>query len=66
MREDLVLLAGCTSFNIVRDPIVHPDPFCVVLGFADSFISARVPCCGVIVSENHDELFLCFGEGSFF
>ena len=65
MGEDFVLLTRSASFDIVCDPIVHFNPFCVCFGFVDSLVSARVSCCGVVVNEGHNEPFLCIGRWGF-
>ena len=64
--EDLVLLTCGASFDVVRNPVVHPYTFCVSLGFADGFVPAGMSRCRVVVDEGHDESFLCVGRWGFF
>ena len=63
--EDLVLLTRSVSFDVVCDPVVHPNPFCMCFGFTDSFVSAGVFCRRVVVDKGHDEPFLRVGSWGF-
>ncbi len=49
MSKILVLLACCTSSNIIGDPGLHSSPFEMVLGLSEGLISSRVPCHGVVM-----------------
>ncbi len=49
VSEDLVLLADCTSFNIVCYPLAHACPWQDLCGFSDGFVVAQVFHCRVIV-----------------
>jgi hypothetical protein len=43
VRLNLVLLAGCASFDVVGDPLFHPYPIVELLDFPDGFVSSWVP-----------------------
>src|SRR5712671_3355926 len=62
MRDDLVLLTGGTAFDILRYPLVHSWPGLVLFGFADGFVSSRMSCCGVVVYQFHEVLFLLVSD----
>ena len=49
----LVLLACCTSSNVIGDPCLHSCPPEVVLGLSESLIPPRVSCCGVVMHQCH-------------
>ena len=55
--EDLVLLASCTSLYIVSDPFLHPRPPVFLFRFPNSFVTAWVSCCGVVMHEGHNASF---------
>ena len=57
MGKDFVLLTGCASLDIVRDPLVHTVPSDKLFSFPDGFIPSRVACQWVIVCDVHAELF---------
>src|SRR6266404_5501266 len=59
--DDFVLLTVCASFYVIRYPLTHSDPLPYFSGFSDGFISTWVSCCGVIVDDNHQLAFFCFG-----
>ena len=54
MGEDLVLLANSASLYIVGNPFLHPRPPVFFLRFSDSFVTAWMSCCGVIMHEGHN------------
>ena len=57
MSKDFVLLAGCTSFDIVCDPLVHAVPLGELFSFPDGFVSPWVTCQWVVVHDVHAESF---------
>ena len=57
MCKDFVLLAGCASFHIVRDPFLHLGPPIFLLCFPEGFILSWMSCCGVVMHEHHDPPF---------
>src|SRR5260370_28773871 len=61
MCQVFVLLARCTTGDIVGDPGLHSLPDQLVLGLSDGLIPSRVSCSGVIVDQSHQVPFLRFG-----
>ena len=57
MHEILVLLANCTSFDVISYPLIHIGPPVSLLGFVDSFVSAQMSGSGVIVHKGHNTAF---------
>ncbi len=49
VSEDLVLLADCTSFDIICYPLTHPYPGQDFCDFSDCFISSWVSSHRVVV-----------------
>jgi hypothetical protein len=66
MSEYFVLLACCTFFNIVCDPLVHSWPLVPSFGPSDGFVTSWVSCRGVVISIDHDEMFPFFIYGGAF
>jgi hypothetical protein len=60
--KDFILLAGCTPFHVLSDPMVHPWPGEVILSLPDCFVLPRVFCCGVVVDQGHEVLLLGLGH----
>src|SRR5712671_2018098 len=54
VSDDLVLLARCTSLNILRDPCSHVWPPVVPLGLGDGFVTSRVSSYESFVYYPHD------------
>ena len=54
MGLDFVLLARCTPFHIFHNPIIYAVSGCNCPCLSDHLIVAWVPCCGVIVHQEHD------------
>jgi hypothetical protein len=68
--EDFILLAGCTPFHILSNPMVHSWPREVVFGLLDCLVSPRVSCCGVVMYQGHEVSLLSLrdsinGDGSY-
>ena len=61
MCQVFVLLARCTTGDIVGDPGLHSFPDQSVLGLSDGLVPSRVSCSRVIVDQSHQVLFLRFG-----
>ena len=57
MGEDFVLLAGGASFYVVGNPLLHPRPPIPFLRFLNSFVTAWMSCCRVVVHEGHNASF---------
>jgi hypothetical protein len=53
MGKVLVLLAGHTPLDVLSNPVVHPWPEEAIFSLLDSFISAWMPGCGVIMDQDH-------------
>ncbi len=49
MGESFILLAGCTSFDVITDPLVYSGLVGVFFCCVNSFISTGVPGQGVVV-----------------
>src|SRR6266404_4487435 len=67
MSHDFILLAGHTSFHVVRYPLLHPRPWQDFCCFPNRFVSSGVSCHGVIMDEGHEVPFcrvrdLCYGS----
>src|SRR5258707_7501363 len=61
MRKVFVLLARCTSGNVISDPGLHSFPDQMVLGLSESLVPSRMSCGGVIMDQGHQIPFLHFG-----
>jgi hypothetical protein len=53
MRIDFVLLACCTSLDVVSDPCVHASPLRDRMGLPYCFISSWVSRCSMVVHPVH-------------
>ena len=62
VRKVLGLLAGCATFYVFHDPLVHPFPLRVLPGFPDRFISSRVSCRVMVMGQSHDGSFFLFAQ----
>src|SRR6266403_3933433 len=65
--QNLVLLADCAAFYVVRNPLLHSGPGQDFCGFSNRFVSSRMSCGGVIVDKGHKISFqgvrdLCCGS----
>src|SRR5258708_22241175 len=60
MRKVFVLLARCTSGDVIGDPGFHSFPDQMVLGLPEGLIPSRVSCGGVVVDQGHQVSFLHF------
>src|SRR5712671_158930 len=54
VSDDLVLLARCTSLNVLRDPRSHVWPPVVPLGLGNGFVASRVSGYESFVYYSHD------------
>ena len=59
---DFVLLADCTSFDVVGDPLVHPWPSWSLSCSSYRFVSSWVSRSGVVMSENHGHFLSLLGK----
>ena len=50
---DLVLLACCTSLNIVGNPGYHSRPGIVLLHFSDGFVPFQMPYHMMAIDQGH-------------
>ena len=57
MGKDLVLLASSASFYVVGNPFLHSRPPILFLRFPNSFVTAWVSCCRVVMHEGHNASF---------
>ena len=57
MGEDFVLLASSASLYVVGDPFFHPRPPVFFLRFPNSFVTAWMSCCRVVMHEGHNASF---------
>ena len=65
MGEVLVLLTGCTSFDIFSDPLLHTFPRMMLLGSSYGFVLPRVSS-GRVVMHHYHEVALHFFAYDFF
>ncbi len=63
MHDDFVLLAVSTPFYVIGYPLMHFCPIVCLACFPNSFVSAGVSGCGMVVYEGHQLSFGCFGGG---
>src|SRR5712672_3124329 len=52
--NDFILLARCTSLNVLRDPCSHVWPPVVPLGLSNSFVASRMPSYEPFMHYPHD------------
>ena len=57
MGEDFVLLASGASLHVVGNPFLHSGPPILFLRFPNSFVTAWMSCCGVVMHEGHNASF---------